>query len=220
MIVGKGDSVSVKRSGFHFVFLGKEEEKPLFLLLKKMSEQQLPAVEEENQGDFTGRVFNHCTFNASVTFTGNVFVESYGYRNIGDVLRLQEQRLHQLQQQSTTASTTPPLATTVAPPAPSRSVSAPLFTGSPMPPPSIPAVSSQLAQSSVLSTPQATAGKGKGTQKKKQSPVEEPKEMTQSKRKEVESAIGPSSEKPHGRRLRNQSDEADPNYIPGETQIP
>ena len=94
--------------------------------------------------------------------------DSYGYRNIGDVLQLQEQRLHMLQQQSTAAS------------GPSSS-------------------------SAVFPTPQKTVEKGKGTQKK-QSPVEKSKEIAQPKRKEVESAIGPSSEKPRSRRLRIESD--------------
>jgi hypothetical protein len=68
--------------------------------------------------ELTGRVFHNCTFNAAVTFNGNVFIDSYGYRNIGDVLRLQEQRLQQLQQQSSisdvaVAPTTLPASTQV-----------------------------------------------------------------------------------------------------------
>jgi hypothetical protein len=85
-----------------------------------------------------------------------------------------------------------------------------------MPPPSTPSVTQ--TQSAVLPTPQKTAGKG--TQKKKQSSVEEPKEMTQPKRKEVEATAGLSSEKPRSRRPRVESDESDPTYIPGETQLP
>jgi hypothetical protein len=68
-------------------------------------EQQSPQLEEQ---EFTGRIFENCTFNGDVNFNGNVFIDSYGYRNIGDVLRLQEQRLQQLQQQASTSAVNAP----------------------------------------------------------------------------------------------------------------
>ena len=197
---------SCQRRTHFFCFFKERKSNAALPFIKKMSgEEQLPTVEEEEkQGDFTGRVFNHCTFtfNADVTFNGNVFMDSYGYRHIGDILQLQELR-HQQQSSSRQPPRQPPSGTssttaTVAPPAPSRSVSAPLFTGSPMQPPSTPSVTQ--TQSAVLPTPQKTAGKGKGTQKKKQTQAVKPTENVQSKRKEVESAIGPSSEKPRSRK--------------------
>jgi len=72
---------------------------------KNMSDATQPTNPQEappaEQDPTRGRVFNNCMFNAAVTFSGNIIADShsYGYRNIGDILRLQDQRAGHLAEQ-------------------------------------------------------------------------------------------------------------------------
>jgi hypothetical protein len=63
--------------------------------------QDNPSTLEE-QG-VTGKVFNNYTFHSNVT----VFIDSYGYRYIGDIVRLQELRLNYAQEQASNSSEMP-----------------------------------------------------------------------------------------------------------------
>ena len=124
-----------------------------------------------------------------VKLNGNVCMDSYGSRHIGDVLQLQERRIPQLQQQSTTASATLLPTATGATPAPSRRSSVPPAPSA-MPLPSTPSVPQ--VQATASPTPTVTATKTKEPRIPKKSQALEPKEIIQLKRKEVETAAGPS----------------------------
>ena len=133
---------------------------------------------------------------------------SYKSRPVQDV-QSSRSNVSSSQPPSAPSSSTP---ATGVPPAPSRSTSAPLFSGSPIPPPSTPVTTQQTA----LLTPQESAAKEKEPQKQKKSQVGKTTEIGQSKRKEVEPVAGPSSKKQGSTKRKVDSDE----YQPGETQIP
>ncbi len=56
-----------------------------------------------------GYIFNNCTFNGVTLSGNNIFMDSYGYRTVGDILRLQDQRTRQLAEQQQQSNQQPSL---------------------------------------------------------------------------------------------------------------
>jgi hypothetical protein len=69
-------------------------------------EQQQTEDESEDQR-IPGLVFNSCTFNNVTISANSIYMDSYGYRTIGDITRLQELRFQQTTQQASASLSGP-----------------------------------------------------------------------------------------------------------------
>ena len=117
-----------------------------------MSQEQQQQGQESEDQRIPGLRFSNCTFN-NVTITGNsIYMDSYGYRTIGDITRLQELRF----QQTTTQQPSLPADSSAS--APSTSIQVPLGNQTPSSRknPTRTRKKKELAQYDILPTPQDT----------------------------------------------------------------